>query len=155
MPVLSRSRQLQTDGRPVAGARLFEWQMEVSDSSLAVGARGRAGALARTGSDAGVRESRFRIVGGVAIALMLTLAAVGLAWDIRWHVLVGRDTFFTPPHLLLFTGVAMAGFIALGVVLAETARYYRGSPAVNDTTTTPVLRYFHAPLGFIVSGFGL
>src|SRR5438445_13543467 len=90
MAVLSRSRQLQTNGRPVAGARLFEWQMEVSDSSLAVGARGRVGALARTGSDAGVRESRFRIVGGVAIGLMLRLADAGLAWETMLPVLLGR-----------------------------------------------------------------
>src|ERR687883_11402 len=122
--------------------------MEAIDSSLAVGARAGADALSRAGADAGVRESRFRIAGGVAVGLMLTQAAFGLAWDIRWHALVGRDTFFTPPHLLLYTGVALAGLISLGVVLAETARYHRGSPAVNDATTTQVLRYFHAPLGF-------
>ena len=25
---------------------------------------------------------------------------VGLIWDISWHMSIGRDTFWTPPHLL-------------------------------------------------------
>jgi hypothetical protein len=101
------------------------------------------------------RESRFRLLAGTAILLMLFTAAFGLAWDIRWHVVVGRDTFFTPPHMLLYGGIAIAGLVSLGVVLADTWRYYTGAPAVNDRTTTRVLGVFHAPLGFVVAGFGL
>jgi hypothetical protein len=78
--------------------------MEVVDNSSGVAAPARSVAAAQPAVDAWVRESRFRIVAGVALGLMLTLAAFGLAWDIRWHSLVGRDTFFTPPHLLLYAG---------------------------------------------------
>jgi hypothetical protein len=38
--------------------------------------------------------------GGVA-------AVLGLYWDDAWHTDVGRDTFFAPPHLLLYAGVGL------------------------------------------------
>lgn len=39
-------------------------------------------------------------------------------WDISWHVLGIVETFFTPPHMVLYTGIALGGFAALlGVVL--------------------------------------
>lgn len=50
-----------------------------------------------------VEIGRFRTIviaaGGVA-------AVLGLYWDDAWHTDVGRDTFFSPPHLLLYAGVA-------------------------------------------------
>jgi hypothetical protein len=78
----------------------------------------------------------------------------GLAWDIQWHASVGRDSFWTPPHILVYSGVAGAGLIAFAVVLIDIWRYHRGAPGVDGASTTPVLWLFHAPLGFIVSGFG-
>src|SRR5713101_2694911 len=51
--------------------------------------------------------------------------------------------------------VAIEGLLCLGMVLAETIRYRRRMPGVNDQTTSKVLRIFHAPLGFIVTGFGM
>ena len=120
------------------------------------GAVGRAIA-ARPASTVQVdeRESRFRILAGTAIALTLLVAAFGLAWDIRWHTVGGRDTFLTPPHMLLYTGIGVAGLLALGVVLLESLRYHLGSPAVSAQTTTRVFGVFHAPLGFVVTGFGV
>lgn len=42
------------------------------------------------------------------------LAALGLAlfgtyWDDAWHTDIGRDTFWSPPHILLYAGIAIAG----------------------------------------------
>lgn len=31
----------------------------------------------------------------------------GIYWDVAWHIDVGRDTFFTPPHNLLFASIAV------------------------------------------------
>lgn len=81
-------------------------------------------------------------------------ASLGLTWDIRWHGAVGRDSFWTPPHLLIYSGVLFSGLLCLLVVLVDTARYRRGAPGVNDRTTWPALHIFHAPLGFIVAGCG-
>ena len=34
---------------------------------------------------------------------------VGTYWDEGWHTYFGRDTFWSPPHLVLFGGVALVG----------------------------------------------
>lgn len=47
-------------------------------------------------------------------------------WDEAWHTDIGRDTFWTAPHLLLYGSVAVAGLaVALWGVkaLASTASF--------------------------------
>jgi len=85
---------------------------------------------------------------------MQTLAAVGLGWDIQWHRWLGRDAFLTPPHLIIYSGVVGAGLICTLVVLAETWRYWRRVPGVDQTSTVSLFGIFHAPLGFFVAGSG-
>ena len=36
---------------------------------------------------------------------------VGLHWDIAWHRTIGRDTFWSPPHILEQIAAAMAGLL--------------------------------------------
>src|ERR1700736_3735613 len=79
---------------------------------------------------------------------------LGAIWDREWHFFVGRDWFWTPPHTLIYSSVAGAGLVALVVVLADTVRYYRGAPGVDSTSTISVFKFFHAPLGFVITGFG-
>jgi hypothetical protein len=67
---------------------------------------------------------------------------------------VGRDQFWTPPHTLIYSSVAGAGLLALVVILLETLRYYKRKPGVDSTSTVAIFRFFHAPLGFSVLGFG-
>ena len=86
--------------------------------------------------------------------MMQSLAAIGLGWDIQWHRWIGRDRFLTPPHLVIYVGVAGAGLLCIAVVLTETWRYWRRAPGVDDTSTISFLRVFHAPRGFIIAGFG-
>jgi hypothetical protein len=52
--------------------------------------------------------------------------AWGLGWDIRWHVLIGRDSFWIPPHVLTYASVTAAALIAFGVVALETWRARAG-----------------------------
>jgi hypothetical protein len=82
------------------------------------------------------------------------LAALGLAWDIRWHGAVGRDQFWTPPHVLIYSGVFFAGLTCLAVVLFETERWWRRPRTAPNDGTVSFLGVFHAPLGFFVAGFG-
>ena len=50
-----------------------------------------------------------------AVTLLSSLLALwGTYWDDAWHTDIGRDTFWSPPHLFLFGGVAIAG---IGVAL--------------------------------------
>ncbi|MBI2015035.1 MAG: hypothetical protein HYS77_05800 [Candidatus Rokubacteria bacterium] len=58
----------------------------------------------------------------VTIALGLALGAgwfgfPGLLWDVAWHRTIGRDTFFSPPHALMYTGVAVNGLVSVWAVL--------------------------------------
>ncbi|HXL17026.1 MAG TPA: hypothetical protein VN961_05835 [Streptosporangiaceae bacterium] len=99
-------------------------------------------------------ERHWRLFAAATLIAMQTLAAVGLGWDIQWHRWLGRDAFLTPPHLIIYTGVVGAGLTCIVVVLVETWRYWRRVPGVDQTSTVSLLGIFHAPLGFIVAGFG-
>ncbi len=99
-------------------------------------------------------ERRLRRISGWFMLFFLFQGQLGATWDREWHAYVGRDWFWTPPHTLIYSCVTGAGLIALGVVLAETLRYRRGAIGVNDQSTVRIFRIFHAPLGFIVTGFG-
>src|ERR1700704_339200 len=94
------------------------------------------------------REHRWRVFAAAALVVMQTLAAVGLGWDIQWHLWLGRDAFLTPPHLSIHTGGVGAGLICVIGVLVETERYWRRVPGVDQTSTVSLLGIFHAPLGF-------
>src|SRR5256885_10954226 len=102
-----------------------------------------------------ITEHRIRQVSAWIVLCLLLLAEFGLAWDRRWHDMVGRDQFWIPPHIMMYTGVAGAGLIALCVVLVETLRYFQKKAGVNDSSTVNILWFFHAPLGFILLGFGM
>lgn len=56
----------------------------------------------------------------------------GLGWDIRWHLLIGRDSFWIPPHVLTYVSVAVGTLVTLGVLVVETRAARRG-PAPPDT----------------------
>jgi hypothetical protein len=86
--------------------------------------------------------------------IFLLQGELGAIWDREWHFFVGRDWFWTPPHTLIYSSVAGAGIVALVIVLTDTVRYYRGAPGVDATSTISVFKFFHAPLGFVIAGFG-
>ena len=54
----------------------------------------------------------------------------GLGWDIRWHLMIGRDSFWIPPHVMTYFSVAVAAILSLGVLALETwaARGRPGPP---------------------------
>ena len=39
----------------------------------------------------------------------VTCILVGSYWDISWHMTIGRDTFWTPAHLLIQAGGILGG----------------------------------------------
>lgn len=89
------------------------------------------------------------------LQLLLAGAALyGMVWDIQWHHDVGRDRLLTPPHILLFSGIALSGFSCLMLVLWESWLARKGEPALNPETTVTVLGIFRAPLGLVMAGFG-
>ncbi len=52
----------------------------------------------------------------LALTVIVTLMRIGGYWDVHWHVVVGRDSFWIPPHDLIYAGVALSGLLGLFVV---------------------------------------
>ena len=77
-----------------------------------------------------------------AVVFAATSVIVGLIWDISWHMTIGRDTFWTPAHLAIYTGGAVAGLSCGFEVLR---RSFFASPKPADGVT--VWRIFNGPLG--------
>jgi hypothetical protein len=106
-----------------------------------------AGTVSRTSGRTG---PALVLLGGV-------LTVVGFSWDIDWHNVVGPDTFFTAPHLMVYSGCALAGITSLVMVLLATADQRAGRP-VDPTAGGPPVRVFGglftAPLGYLISGLG-
>jgi hypothetical protein len=46
----------------------------------------------------------------------------GVGWDIRWHLVIGRDSFWIAPHVMTYASVVVACAIAFGVLVVETWR---------------------------------
>src|SRR5688572_30165801 len=95
--------------------------------------------LARTGAHYG------RSIG--ALTMLALVSAFGNAWDLYWHIAIGRDTFWIPPHTMMYTAVALSGLVALAVVISSTLR-----PHADELST---MFGFRAPLGFFILGLGM
>ncbi|MGH3916107.1 MAG: hypothetical protein ACRDTC_22270 [Pseudonocardiaceae bacterium] len=95
---------------------------------------------------------RFLVIGGFALLLAGIVEGLGAQWDIQWHTVVGPDTFFTAPHLMLYIGIAAGGFVALGVVLRNT--FAGPGRAAVTGRTVQVFGTFAAPVGFLIAGLG-
>jgi hypothetical protein len=67
---------------------------------------------------------------------------VGLIWDISWHRSIGRDTFWSPPHVLEQLSAMVAGLSCGWVVLNTT---FRGTAA--DHAASVRFWGFRGPLG--------
>jgi hypothetical protein len=98
------------------------------------------------------RETAWRMIGVALIGLALASVVVGGAWDIQWHIAVGRDRALTPPHLFVLGGIALSGLVSLALLLRSSVAAWRGSSV--DESSTRLLGVFYAPFGFLVSGFG-
>ncbi|MHB8510448.1 MAG: hypothetical protein ACYDGR_17700, partial [Candidatus Dormibacteria bacterium] len=59
---------------------------------------------------------------GVGLAMWaLLVAGLGFYWDVAWHVDLGRDReLFTPPHVLILTGLAGIGLASLAAIALAT-----------------------------------
>src|SRR3989442_10585466 len=75
----------------------------------------------------------------------------GVGWDIRWHLVIGRDSFWIAPHLMTYIAVTPAAVIALGVLVVETWRTQRGVALSGPVTVARLL----GTRGFLLPWWGL
>ena len=68
-----------------------------------------------------VASDRIRVPWTVWTSVTATTAVVvGSLWDISWHISIGRDTFWTPPHLLIQLCAAIGGLTAICLIVRTT-----------------------------------
>src|SRR5687767_6476795 len=92
--------------------------------------------------------------GAVLWLLYATLFAsasivVGLIWDISWHRTIGRDTFWSPPHVLEQLAAVVTGLTCGWLVLHTT---FRGTAAEKAASVS--FWGFKGPLGAWVCIWG-
>lgn len=77
-----------------------------------------ATAVTAAGSVDLVRVRRAALWGMLAAKIV---GGWGLGWDIRWHLMIGRDSFWIPPHVMTYFSVAVTAILSLGVLALETS----------------------------------
>lgn len=85
-----------------------------------------------------------------AVVLASTCIIVGLIWDISWHRTIGRDTFWTPAHLLE-QAAALIGGLSCGYLVLRTT--FSGT-AQDKASAVRFWHYFYGPLGAWVCIWG-
>ncbi len=76
-------------------------------------------------------------------------SSLGSLWDQAWHASIGRDTFWTPPHVAIYLCGILAG-ITCGYLILATTFLHR--PELR-AASVQVLG-FRAPLGAFVAAWG-
>src|SRR2546423_13282168 len=74
---------------------------------------------------------------------------MGVLWDISWHSTIGRDTFWTPAHIMTYLGGIIPG-LTCGWLAVKT--HFLGGP--SDKAASVRLWGFQAPLGAWVTIWG-
>ena len=85
-----------------------------------------------------------------AVVAASTLIVTGLLWDISWHRTIGRDTFWSPPHLLEQIAAVIAG-LSCGFIVLRTS--FAGTSEARANSVR-FWKFFQAPLGAWVCIWG-
>jgi hypothetical protein len=104
---------------------------------------------ARTHAPTAAANPRASLWHAYTVVTAAACVMVGVYWDISWHMSIGRDTFWTPAHLLIQAGGLIAGlssgYVALKTTFAGTA---------EERASTVRFWGFRAPLGAWICVWG-
>jgi hypothetical protein len=75
--------------------------------------------------------------------------AAGLYWDISWHESIGRDSFWTPAHLVVQFGAVLAGLASAWVIFRTTLT----RDSLSKQASVNVLGFW-GPLGAFILAWG-
>ncbi len=84
-----------------------------------------------------------------AVVVAAALIAIGLTWDISWHRSVGRDTFWTAPHLVEYVAALLVGMSCGWLILKNS---FGGASAERSQMVS--FWGFRGPLGAWVCVWG-
>jgi hypothetical protein len=82
-------------------------------------------------------------------AAAVTSAYVGGYWDISWHRSIGRDTFWSPPHIAIYACGVLAGLAAAYLIFTTT--FSKAAPLRHVSVRIWGLR---GPLGAFICTWG-
>src|ERR1700716_1622199 len=85
-------------------------------------------------------------------ALAVTSAYVGGYWDISWHRSIGRDSFWSAPHIAIYACGVLAGLSSAYLIFTST---FGPARAVTDIQSTGVRIWgLSGPIGAFISAWG-
>lgn len=79
-------------------------------------------------------------------------APIGIDWDISWHHTIGRDTFFTPPHMTVAMCVVAAAVTSIYVL--SVATFGRSAAAAQLRAVSINVFGMRAPTGVFLAAWG-
>src|SRR3989440_9444690 len=82
-------------------------------------------------------------------ALAVTSAYIGGYWDISWHRSIGRDTFWTAPHMAIYACGVLAGVSSAYLILTTT---FASNASLRDASVR--IWGLWGPLGAFISAWG-
>src|SRR6187401_3141089 len=82
-------------------------------------------------------------------ALAVTSAYVGGYWDISWHRSIGRDSFWTAPHLAIYACGILGGIVAAYLILSTT---FNRDSALRDASVR--IWGLRGPVGAFICAWG-
>jgi len=89
----------------------------------------------------GKAPARVRDLWSLGVLPVLAAGALagllGIYWDIAWHIDIGRDTFFTPPHNFLYASMATVLVMSLYGLWRDRRETYQ---LTSSRSATPPLR---------------
>lgn len=81
--------------------------------------------------------------------IAVSSSVIGGVWDISWHESVGRDTFWTPAHMLIYLCGVLSGLTCGYVIISTT--FQKDSPLRDHSVS---MWGFRGPLGAFVCSWG-
>jgi len=109
-------------------------------------------------SEHGMDFARLGIAGNFVISIGIILVTAGGSWDITNHILNKPETFFAPPHAVLYSGVGIAllGFLALYVGWQKSRKTLPFQRGIRISGFGMILLLAAGPADFVWhSNFGL
>jgi hypothetical protein len=74
---------------------------------------------------------------------------IGLYWDVSWHATIGRDTFWTPAHLLIQFAALLTAASCSFLIFKTT---FAGDRAAKEASVNVL--GFRGPMGAFISAWG-
>ena len=81
--------------------------------------------------------------------IAVTSSMIGGAWDVSWHRSIGRDSFLTPAHLMIYACGVIAALICAYLIFYTT---FGGSKTMKAESVSVL--GFRAPLGAFIAAWG-